>query len=142
MCIICCLLSGCSIILATQSPTEKTPHIMLGCQDEFQVDYNYGPAASYCQINDGFTVKTYRWTSGSSVEWKIARVICHSGMDFLTSFLWELIGTPIELGMITTYEKYEYTIIYKNGKVIKINVGSLSTDEVLEIIKAQEEHAN
>ena len=47
-------------------------------------------------------------------------IFLHAVLDFLTSCIWEIIGTPMELAFIATYDNYSYYVIFKNDKIIKI----------------------
>lgn len=113
-------LCGCCIIMSASSPTEKSPKFMRMDASEHEIDFIYGPASTYQSITNGVYVKQYVWTDGSSKEFKIARVVGHVTMDFLTFFVWELIGTPIELGLLLSYDTYSYFVVFKDGKVIKL----------------------
>lgn len=115
-----CTLCGCSIIMSATSPTEKSPRFMRMDASEYEIDFIYGPASTYQSVTNGVYVKQYVWTDGSCKAFKIARVVGHAAADFVTCFVWELIGTPIELGLMLSYDTYSYFVVFKDGKVIKL----------------------
>ena len=50
----------------------------------------------------------------------IVGVAGHAVLDFFTCFIWEIIGTPMELAFIATYDNYSYYVIFEDDKIIKM----------------------
>ena len=111
--------SGCAIMMSAMSPTEK-PHITKKeyC-NEYQLDALYD-CSFRKQIDDNVLIKEYNWVNGHHVCFKYCRVVGHAVLDFFTIFVWEIIGTPMELAFIATYDNYSYYVIFENDKIIKI----------------------
>ena len=111
--------SGCAVMMSATSPVEK-PHISkINHYNEYQLDavYNYRFRK---QIDNNICIKEYNWVNGHPLTIKCCRVVGHAVIDFFTIFIWELIGTPMELAFIATYDNYSYYVIFENDKIIKI----------------------
>ena len=111
--------SGCAVMMSAMSPTEK-PHISTKehC-NEYQLDVLYDSSFRK-QIDTNILIKEYNWENGHPLCIKYCRVAGHAVFDFCTFFIWEIIGTPMELAFITTYDNYSYYVVFENDKIIKI----------------------
>ena len=111
--------SGCAIIMSASSPSKK-PHIIKKeyC-NEYQLDALYDSNFRK-QIDNNIVIKEYNWETWHPLSIKHCRVVGHAVLDFLTCCIWEIIGTPMELAFIATYDNYSYYVIFKNDKIIKI----------------------
>ena len=111
--------SGCAIMMSAMSPTEK-PHIIKKeyC-NEYKLDALYDSSFRK-QINNNIIIKEYNWETGHPLSIKCGRILGHTILDSLTCFIWEIIGTPMELAFIATYDNYSYYVIFENDKIIKM----------------------
>ena len=111
--------SGCAVMMSASSPTEK-PHISkISHYNEYQLDAIYD-CSFRRQIDTNILIKEYNWENGHPLAIKYCRVAGHAFLDFCTFFIWELIGTPMELAFIATYDNYSYYVIFENDKIIKM----------------------
>lgn len=111
--------SGCSVIISAMSPSEK-PHISKNTHyNEYQLDALYDYSFRK-QIDNNILIKEYNWENGHHLCFKYCRVAGHAILDFFTCFIWEIVGTPMELAFIATYDNYSYYVIFENDKIIKI----------------------
>lgn len=110
--------SGCSVIISAMSPSEKTHISKITHYNEYQLDalYDY----SFRKQIDNILIKEYNWENGHHLCFKYCRVAMHGILDISTFFIWEIIGTPMELAFIATYDNYSYYVIFENDKIIKI----------------------
>lgn len=94
-CVMLAYLNGCAIIMAAsgnRSPDESS--IKVGATKS-DIGYQFGNPKKTKQLDSGFSSSTYVYSVGD--ESSGGRAIAHGVMDILTVFIWELIGTPIEL---------------------------------------------
>ena len=87
--------------------------------NEYQLDAIYD-CSFRRQIDNNILIKEYNWENGHPLAIKYCRVAGHAVLDFFTFFIWELIGTPMELAFIATYDNYSYYVIFENDKIIKM----------------------
>lgn len=111
--------SGCAIMMSATSPSEKQHISKISHYNEYQLDALYG-CSFRKQIDNNIFIKGYNWKTGHPLYIKYCRVFGHAALDFFTCFIWEIIGTPMELSFITTYDNYSYYVIFENDKIIKI----------------------
>ena len=106
-------------MMSAMSPTEK-PHIIKKeyC-NEYKLDALYDSSFRK-QINNNIIIKEYNWETGHPLSIKCGRILGHTILDSLTCFIWEIIGTPMELAFIATYDNYAYYVIFENDKIIKL----------------------
>ena len=111
--------SGCAVMMSASSPSEK-PHISkISHYNKYQLDALYD-CNFLKQIDTNILIKEYNWETGHPSYIKYCRVAGHAVLDFCSCFIWEIIGTPMELAFIATYDNYSYYVIFKNDKIIKI----------------------
>ena len=118
-CMIVPLLGGCSIIMASKLPIARPPEKLVEGVERAFVDGHYGYPLAIGKNGAGLYTEQIQFIDGTPVGWKIARCCIHGGLDACTYFLWEFIGTPIELCNMK-YPVYVYFVIYdENNRIIR-----------------------
>lgn len=113
------LLGGCSIIMASRLPISRPPEKLVEGVERAFVDGHYGYPLAIDRNDAGLYTEQIQFIDGTPVGWKIARCCIHGGLDACTYFLWEFIGTPIELCNMK-YPVYVYFVIYdENNRIIR-----------------------
>ena len=118
-CMIVPLLGGCSIIMASKLPIARPPEKLVEGVDRDFVDGHYGYPLAIGKNDAGLYTEQIQFIDGTPIGWKIARCCIHGGLDACTWFLWEFIGTPIELCNMK-YPIYVYFVIYdENNQIVR-----------------------
>lgn len=113
------LLGGCSIIMASKLPIARPPEKLVEGVDRDFVDGHYGYPLAIGKNDAGLYTEQIQFIDGTPIGWKIARCCIHGGLDACTWFLWEFIGTPIELCNMK-YPIYVYFVIYdENNQIVR-----------------------
>ena len=113
------LLSGCSILMASKLPIDRPPEELATGVSMAYVDHRFGfPIACGLDSNGNYT-EQIQFIDGIPMGWKVARFCAHGVLDSVTYFLWEFIGTPLEL-YYSDYPIYVYYVIYdSDGKIVR-----------------------
>lgn len=116
--IMCCALSGCSILMSSTLPVERSPERLVEGMTQARVDRTYGaPIAAGMSADNKEYIEQIQFVDGTPVGWKIARIHIHSILDALTCFLWEIPGTIIECNY-SDYPEYTYFVVYDDNNCV------------------------
>lgn len=106
------LVSGCSIFMSARLPLARPPDGIVPGKTQQEIDAVYGHPVAVGMSADGKEyVEQIQFVDGIRMRWKVLRVVAHCLCDDLTIFLWEFIGTPIEM-MNADYPEYVYYVVY------------------------------
>ncbi len=108
--------SGCSVGMAMSGEEQKDTSILFPGSPRAVVIAKLGPPETSIVNRDGSYVDSYLITKGN--EPSTGRAVAHGALDALTLGLWEVIGTPMEMG--AGNEKVSrYIIVYDTDERIK-----------------------
>jgi len=116
--IVVSLLSGCAVAMSANRTTHKgdTAAIHKGA-DRMAIESTFGPPDMTSSLDNGKTKVIYKIDPDASSEGgRNAAVAGHAVADVLTLGLWEVVGTPLELGAQDKFTNY--IVVYnKNDKI-------------------------
>jgi hypothetical protein len=98
---------------------EEVIHILRG-EDHGRIFLSY-TLHGVANVLDGRHVRQeqIQFIDGIPIGWKVVRFCTHGVLDAATYFLWEFIGTPLEL-YYSDYPTYVYYVIYdSDGKIVR-----------------------
>ena len=95
---LCCLLmtSGCSVGMAMSGEEQKDTSILFPGSPRAVVIAKLGPPETSTKDEKGCYTDSYHITKGNTPS--TGRAVAHAGLDVLTLGLWEVVGTPMEMG--------------------------------------------
>lgn len=128
-------IQGCAIIMATKLPLDRDPEELVSGRIQGSIDRKYGyPVAAGMSADGREYIEQVQFVDGIHMHWKVTRIVTHAVLDDLTIFLWEFIGTPIEL-CCDDYPEYVYYLVYddKNRLVRKIDRNSPEGEELAKL---------
>ncbi len=113
------LLSGCSIVMSSKLPIDRPPEELTAGVSMAYVDHRFGYPIACGLDSGGNYAEQIQFIDGIPIGWKVARFCTHGVLDAATYFLWEFIGTPLEL-YYSDYPTYVYYVIYdSDGKIVR-----------------------
>src|SRR6218665_2353281 len=92
------MISGCSVILAIEQPPKKDLSLIQVGNSSGLLLAEFGGLTSNKPTADGGSIQTYKFRQGYPGWARGLRATVHLAGDIVTLCLWELAGTPIELG--------------------------------------------
>ena len=110
MCLAPLLLSGCSVGMAMSGEEQKDASIAYPGAPRTAVIAKLGPPEATTTNDDGTFTDSWIVVKGNKSSG--GRAAMHAGLDVLTIGLWEVVGTPLEMGashedrrrLIVTYD--------------------------------------
>jgi hypothetical protein len=111
--IICLLLQGCSVGMAMSGKEQKDTSILFPGSPRQVVIAKLGPPETSTKDNEGNYIDSYLIVQGNAPS--TGRAVAHGALDILTLGIWEVVGTPMEMGagsedasrIIINYDKEE-----------------------------------
>lgn len=105
------LLSGCSVGMAMSGKENKDTSILFPGAPRQVVIAKMGAPETSTKNDEGEHIDSYLIVKGNAPS--TGRAAVHAGLDVLTLGIWEVVGTPLELGAgmeetsrcIITYDK-------------------------------------
>jgi hypothetical protein len=116
LCLILLLLTGCSVGMAMSGTEIQDTSILFLGAPRHVVMTKIGPPETSTKNEDGERIDSYLITKGN--EPSIGRAAVHAGLDVLSFGLWEVVGTPLEMGA-GRENKSRYIILYDKDDKIK-----------------------
>jgi len=113
------VLTGCSVIMATQQPAKKDLSVLSKGVPRPQVVAELGQPLS-TETVDGCKHDTFAFKQGYQTGVKAGRAVFHAVADVFTCGLWEVVGTPVEA--------------VANGTDVKVRVSYDKEDRVKDIL--------
>ncbi len=130
-----CLVSGCSIIMATQQPGRKNLAVLTEGVDRSQVIAELGQPLT-TETKNGTKEDTFAFKQGYSTGAKVGRAVFHAAADVFTCGLWEVVGTPVEA--IASGTDVKTKVYYdKDDKVMKVTTFA-GQEKVAEAVKPKD----
>jgi hypothetical protein len=122
-------LQGCSVGMAMSGKEQKDTSILFPGSPRQVVIAKLGPPETSTKDKDGNYVDSYFIVKGNAPS--TGRAVAHAALDLFTLGLWEVVGTPMEMG--AGREDASRIIIYYDSEqkirdIQKINVSE--KDEV------------
>ena len=109
-------LTSCSVGMAMSGKENQDTSILFPGAPRQVVIAKMGPPETSTTNDKGERIDSYLIIKGN--EPSVGRAVAHAGLDVLSFGLWELIGTPLEMGAATE-DKSRYIIIYGEDDKIK-----------------------
>lgn len=117
-------ISGCSVGMAMSGEEQKDTSILFPGSPRAVVIAKLGPPETSTKSEDGTYVDSYFIVKGNAPS--TGRAVAHGALDVFTLGLWEIVGTPMEMGagredrsrIIIVYDKDD-----KIQDVQKVEVG-------------------
>ncbi|HQU09889.1 MAG TPA: hypothetical protein PLV25_08020 [Opitutales bacterium] len=98
------LMAGCSVGMALSSKPDPDMSVVKIGADRATIEKELGKPAQTTVLDNGGTHALYKCTFGDTPS--VSRALAHGAKDLLTWGLWEIIATPVEMGMGTTTSIY------------------------------------
>ncbi len=114
------LISGCSVIMAIEQPEKKDLSLVRVGNSSGLLLAEFGGLISNKPTVDGGSIQTYKFRQGYPGWTRGLRATGHLAGDIFTLCLWELAGTPIELGFNGKDIVFE-VVCDKDNTVTKVN---------------------
>lgn len=132
-------LAGCSVGMAMSGQEQKDTSILFPGSPRPVVIAKIGPPETSTVNKDGSYIDSYLITKGN--EPSTGRAVAHGALDIVTLGLWELIGTPMEMGA-SGEDVSRYIIYYDTAERIK-DIQKIRTDNKEQVAakQAQEKRA-
>lgn len=108
------MLNGCSIFMAASGSPNPNLGVIKKGTSRGEVEMQLSSPIKTATLADGTKSDVYQYEIGN--EPSAGRAAVHGVMDFLTIFIWELIGTPIEAFQ---GDKYEAVVVYDQEDIVK-----------------------
>ncbi|MCB0325081.1 MAG: hypothetical protein KDD69_15965 [Bdellovibrionales bacterium] len=115
--------SGCSVALAVQGKEEPDMSEIEVGTTRGQIELQLNAPVSSAPNTEGGVTDTYYYYTGD--EPSPGRAVLHGALDVLTLFIWELIGTPIELAqgskkaIEVDYDANDYVMAIRKVPVVQ-----------------------
>ncbi len=122
-------LEGCSVGMAMSGKEQKDTSILFPGSPRSVVIAKLGPPETSTKSDEGTYIDSYLIVKGNAPS--TGRAIAHGALDVFSLGLWELIGTPIEMGA-GHEDTYRIIIHYDKNDKIK-NVEKIKVKESDEI---------
>ena len=94
--LVCLLVSGCSVGMAMSGQEQKDTSILFPGAPRQVVIAKLGPPETSVKDKDGNYVDSYVIVKGNAPS--TGRAVAHGALDVVTLGLWEVVGTPMEMG--------------------------------------------
>jgi len=94
--VICLFLQGCSVGMAMSGKEQKDTSILFPGSPRQVVIAKLGPPETSTKDKNGNYVDSYLIVKGNAPS--TGRAVAHGALDVLTLGLWEIVGTPLEMG--------------------------------------------
>ena len=94
--IICLLLQGCSVGMAMSGKEQKDTSILFPGAPRQVVIAKLGPPETSTKDKEGNYIDSYFIVKGNAPS--TGRAVAHGALDVATLGLWEVVGTPMEMG--------------------------------------------
>lgn len=110
---ICTLwVSGCSVGMAMSGEEQKDTSILFPGSPRVVVIAKLGPPETSTKDANGCYVDSYYIVKGNKPS--TGRAVAHAGLDVVTLGLWEVVGTPMEMGAAN--ENHSRYVIYYDAE--------------------------
>jgi len=90
------LLTGCAVGMAMSGKEQKDTSILFPGSPRAVVIAKLGPPETSTKSNDENYEDSYLIVKGNAPS--IGRAVAHGALDIVTTGLWEIVGTPMEMG--------------------------------------------
>ena len=110
-----CLISGCSVYMASKQPEKKDLSVLSEGTTRGHVIAEIGSPIHSEETSEG-KMDIYKFVQGYSKGTKVGRAVFHGVADVFTLGLWEVISTPVE-GIADGTEVTLEVYYGKNNKV-------------------------
>ncbi len=90
------LLTGCSVGMAMSGEEQKDTSILFPGSPRAVVIAKLGPPETSTKSDDGSYTDSYLIVKGNAPS--TGRAVAHGALDVVTLGLWEVVGTPMEMG--------------------------------------------
>ena len=118
------LSQGCSVGMAMSGEEQKDTSILFPGSPRAVVIAKIGPPETSTKDEDGCYTDSYLIVKGNAPS--TGRAVAHGALDVVSLGLWELIGTPLEMGAAKE-DRSRYIIYYNKEDEIediqKVEVG-------------------
>ena len=94
--LVCLLVSGCSVGMAMSGQEQKDTSILFPGAPRQVVIAKLGPPETSVKDKDGNYVDSYVIVKGNAPS--TGRAVAHGALDVVTLGVWEVVGTPMEMG--------------------------------------------
>ncbi len=108
--------TGCAVGMAMSGKEQKDTSVVFPGSPRDVVVAKLGPPETTSKDADGNIVDSWLIIKGNAPSG--GRAAMHAGLDVFTLGLWELIGTPVEMGAAGE-ERTRYVITYDKDNKIK-----------------------
>lgn len=108
------MLSGCSVGMAMSGSQNPNLGVIKRGASRGEVEMQLASPIKTTTLSDGSKSDIYQYEIGN--EPSAGRASMHGILDFLTFFLWEIVGTPIEA---CQGDKYEAVVSYNQDDIVK-----------------------
>ncbi len=122
-------LQGCSVGMAMSGKEQKDTSILFPGSPRSVVIAKLGPPETSTKSEEETYIDSYLIVKGNAPS--TGRAVAHGALDVVSLGLWELIGTPIEMGA-GSEDVYRIIIYYDKSEKIK-NVEKIKVKEKDEI---------
>ena len=109
-------MAGCSVGMAMSGKEQKDTSVVFPGSPRDVVVAKLGPPETSTKDADGNIVDSWLITKGNEASG--GRAAMHAGLDVFSFGLWEVIGTPLEMGAAAE-ERTRYVITYDKDNKIK-----------------------
>jgi hypothetical protein len=121
------LVAGCSVGMAMSGEEQKDTSVVFPGSPRAVIIAKLGPPETSTKDEEGRYTDSYYVIQGNAPS--SGRAVAHAGMDLLTLGIWEVVGTPLEMGagrenrsrLIIQYDEDDEV-----AEVQQINVGKKS----------------
>ena len=107
---------GCSVGMAMSGKEQKDTSVIFPGSPRDVVVAKLGPPETSTKDADGNIVDSWMIVKGNAPSG--GRAAMHAGLDVFSLGLWEVIGTPLEMGAASE-ERTRYVITYDKDNKIK-----------------------
>lgn len=108
--------AGCSVGMAMSGKEQKDTSVVFPGAPRDVVVAKLGPPETSTKNEAGEIVDSWLIIKGNAPSG--GRAVAHAGMDVLTLGLWEVVGTPLEMGAAGE-DRTRYVITYDKDNKIK-----------------------
>lgn len=106
------VVSSCSVGMAMSGEEQKDTSILFPGSPRVVVIAKLGPPETSTKDEEGCYTDSYSIVKGNAPS--TGRAVAHAGLDVLTLGLWEVIGTPMEMGAAN--ENHSRVVIYYDAE--------------------------
>jgi hypothetical protein len=90
------MIAGCSVGMAMSGKEQKDTSILFPGSPRAVVIAKLGPPETSVKDDEGCYTDSYHIVKGNAPS--TGRAVAHAALDVVTLGLWEVIGTPLEMG--------------------------------------------